>query len=240
MDRTQACGACDRGSIPLEGTIQNLVGKFSPRKFGKAAEPHESKPQNNLEKNIGSNHILILGEENFLIHLMKQISTQYANKIIATTASLLAIFTLTVLFWNRTSHNTVSISTPDEKNTAFIIFVITLLALYSIPLIVSLFTEKSENNKKWPIFEACTVVIGILIFVIFVSIPDLVPYPLNQDIVGSFLAYTAIVIAYSFMIKRLDNCWREQYRGGVLVNAIGVLIVGLIIFATSWIMIYFE
>src|SRR3989344_1068824 len=38
-----------------------------PRKFGKAAEPHCSKPQKNPEKNIGSNHIFILGEENFLI-----------------------------------------------------------------------------------------------------------------------------------------------------------------------------
>ena len=38
-----------------------------PRKFGKAAKPHRSKPQKNPEKNIGSNHILILGEENFLI-----------------------------------------------------------------------------------------------------------------------------------------------------------------------------
>ena len=38
-----------------------------PRKFGKAAEPHRSKPQKNPEKNIGSNHFLILGEENFLI-----------------------------------------------------------------------------------------------------------------------------------------------------------------------------
>ena len=41
--------------------------EFPPRKFGKAAEPHRSKPQKNPEKNIGSNHILILGEENFLI-----------------------------------------------------------------------------------------------------------------------------------------------------------------------------
>src|SRR3990167_8763562 len=38
-----------------------------PRKFGKAAEPHRSKPQKNPKKNIGSNHILILGGENFLI-----------------------------------------------------------------------------------------------------------------------------------------------------------------------------
>ena len=37
------------------------------RKFGKAAELHRSKPQKNPSKNIGSNHILILGEENFLI-----------------------------------------------------------------------------------------------------------------------------------------------------------------------------
>jgi len=38
-----------------------------PRKFGKAAKPHRSKPQKNPKKNIGSNHILILGKENFLI-----------------------------------------------------------------------------------------------------------------------------------------------------------------------------
>jgi len=34
---------------------------------GKAAKPHRSKPQKNPEKNIGSNHFLILWEEIFLI-----------------------------------------------------------------------------------------------------------------------------------------------------------------------------
>jgi len=48
-----------------------------PRKFGKAAEPHRSKPQKN-PKNIGSNHILILGEENFLILFMKTVGFIYA------------------------------------------------------------------------------------------------------------------------------------------------------------------
>ena len=38
-----------------------------PRESQNAAEPHRWKPQKNPEKNIGSNHILILGEENFLI-----------------------------------------------------------------------------------------------------------------------------------------------------------------------------
>ena len=46
--------------------------EFPPRKFGKAAEPHRSKPQKNPEKNIGSNHILILGEENFLIQIVRR------------------------------------------------------------------------------------------------------------------------------------------------------------------------
>ena len=49
-----------------------------PRKIRNAAparrsldadgEPHRSKPQKNPEKNIGLNHILILGEENFFNH----------------------------------------------------------------------------------------------------------------------------------------------------------------------------
>src|SRR3989344_8161370 len=42
----------------------------------KAAEPYRSKPQKNPEKNVGSNHILILGEENFLTKLMEQEKTK--------------------------------------------------------------------------------------------------------------------------------------------------------------------
>jgi hypothetical protein len=49
--------------------------EIPPRKSGKAAEPHRSKPQKNPEKNIGSNHILILGEENFLIQEVKRQET---------------------------------------------------------------------------------------------------------------------------------------------------------------------
>ena len=53
----------------LRGALLAACGgeEIPPRKFGKAAEPHRSKPQKNPEKNIGSNHILILGEEIFLI-----------------------------------------------------------------------------------------------------------------------------------------------------------------------------
>ena len=45
--------------IPFWCSILELVrthfsGKIPPRKFGKAAEPHRSKPQKNPEKNIGS------------------------------------------------------------------------------------------------------------------------------------------------------------------------------------------
>ena len=51
----------------LELVRTHFGEKTPPQKFGKTAEPHRSKPQKNPEKNIGSNHILILGEENFLI-----------------------------------------------------------------------------------------------------------------------------------------------------------------------------
>ena len=42
----------------LELVRTHFSEKIPPRKSGKAAEPHRSKPQKNLEKNIGSNHIL--------------------------------------------------------------------------------------------------------------------------------------------------------------------------------------
>jgi len=51
----------------LELVRTHFSEKIPTLKFGKAAEPHRSKPQKNPEKNIGSNHILILREENFLI-----------------------------------------------------------------------------------------------------------------------------------------------------------------------------
>ena len=49
----------------LELVRTHFPEKIPPRKFGKAAEPHRWKSQKNPEKNIGSNHILILGEEIF-------------------------------------------------------------------------------------------------------------------------------------------------------------------------------
>ena len=55
----------------LELVRTHFSEKIPPRKFGKAAEPHRSKPQKNPEKNIGPNHILILGEETFLILITK-------------------------------------------------------------------------------------------------------------------------------------------------------------------------
>jgi len=63
-----------RGSAQLEsrgdGTRSegDSPGKTSSEKSCyNEFKPHRSKPQKNPEKNIGSNHILILGEENFLI-----------------------------------------------------------------------------------------------------------------------------------------------------------------------------
>ena len=50
----------------LELVRMHFGKEIPPREFGKAAESHRSKPQKNPEKNIGSNHILILREENFL------------------------------------------------------------------------------------------------------------------------------------------------------------------------------
>ena len=46
--------------------------EIPPRKFGKAAKPHRSKPQKNPEKNIGSNHVLTeRRKKNFLINSTK-------------------------------------------------------------------------------------------------------------------------------------------------------------------------
>ena len=51
------------GSSPTPGTsILGLVRTYFEQNWWRA-KPHRSKPQKNPEKNIGSNHILILGEE---------------------------------------------------------------------------------------------------------------------------------------------------------------------------------
>ena len=53
-------GEGGRSILELVRTHFVAVGgeEFPPRKFGKAAKPHRSKPQKNPEKNIGSNHYL--------------------------------------------------------------------------------------------------------------------------------------------------------------------------------------
>jgi len=48
-------------------------GGNPPRKIRKAAEPHRSKPQKSPEKNIGANHVLIRGKENFLIQEVREL-----------------------------------------------------------------------------------------------------------------------------------------------------------------------
>jgi len=169
------------------------------------------------------------------------LNTRINGKATITIASgILAVCTFAIHFWNRTLNHTISSSTPDEKNVALIIFLSTLLLLYSMPFIVALLTKKIENNNTWPVFEICVAITGILIIVIFISVPDLVPYPLNQDIVGGILSYIAIVIAYSFMVKRFMSCLKVRSHAGIFINFMGILIMGILLFAGSWMIVYLE
>jgi len=59
---------------------KELGEEIPPRKFGKAAEPHRSKPQKNPEKNIDSNHILNLGERKFFNHMIKVDKPNFINQ----------------------------------------------------------------------------------------------------------------------------------------------------------------
>ena len=102
-------------TFPVWRSILELVrthfsGKFPPRKLGKAAparrslgaggEPYRSKPQKNPEKNIGSNHILIFGEENFLI-----INSKHMNQknIVLMFVLVVALGAITYFFISKNS-----------------------------------------------------------------------------------------------------------------------------------------
>ena len=54
----------------LELVRTHFSEKIPPRKFGKAAEPHRSKPPKSPEKQSARTIFYILGEENFLINLL--------------------------------------------------------------------------------------------------------------------------------------------------------------------------
>ena len=69
----ERCGSATfsnfRGGIFSEKCVRTIyrILHHKEKVWYNEFKPHRSKPQKNPEKNIGSNHILILGEENFLI-----------------------------------------------------------------------------------------------------------------------------------------------------------------------------
>ena len=111
-----------------------------PRKFGKATEPHRSKPQKNQEKNIGLNHILILGEEKFLIIKLM------TKKILIIMAVLVLLVIGALVFTNRNGFKSPLPSLTGEL---------------TIPEYVSIFLASSvENNERVPVLVLSAVAGG--------------------------------------------------------------------------------
>ncbi|MEX0649428.1 MAG: hypothetical protein WD200_00320 [Candidatus Andersenbacteria bacterium] len=157
-------------------------------------------------------------------------------------AILLAAVTYTIQIWNRSSQNTVGLSTPEQKKTALIIFISTLVALYITPFITALLTKRLSSVRKWPTLEILLVVAGIPIAIVMLFSSQLLPYPLNRGIfiAISSMVYVALIAAYSFMIKKLIDRWKDQRDGGMVMSIVGALILGLTIYIMNSIVVYFE
>ena len=136
----------------------------------------------------------------------------------------------------------VSLPTPEEKHAALLVFIITLIVSYGAALVLHLLSKEASADRRWPIYEIVVVVTGIFLGVMFISVSDLIPGSLGayQDVIGIFLAYVAMILAYTFAVKKGISSWRAGYWRGVLANASVVLVSGVIIFIVSWMTVYFE
>jgi len=165
----------------LELVRTHFSEKIPPRKFGKAAEPHRSKPQKNPEKNIGSNHILILGEENFLIIMNK-------SKLLA-----ISIFSLLIP----------SFAFASTGGAAFLvimalIFIVVLVGLF-IPVLAAYLLRKRSN----PFLVAIDIIISVILVLlidIFVPIYDI--FEMFNFLTTAFFVLVFILFISYFVAKR--------------------------------------
>ena len=164
------------------------------------------------------------------------------NGPIAMAAIALAVITFAVHGWNRISHHVVSLPTPEEKQAALLVFIITLIVGYGVAFVLHLLSKEASGDRRWPIYGIIAVVTGIFLSVMFISVGDLIPGSLGayQDVIGIFLAYVAMILAYTFAVKKAISSWRAGYWSGVIANASVVLVSGAIIFIISGMIVYFE
>lgn len=125
----------------------------------------------------------------------------------------------------------------EEKRIALLFFIITLLAIYGVPLVLALFTRKTNGDLRWPIYSAITLVVGFFLGILLVFRSDLGNY---QELLTVFLPYVAAIFAYSFATKKGIANLQARYWGKALANIGVVFTAGTIIFFVSWIMVYFE
>ena len=168
--------------------------------------------------------------------------TQISNRTFATAATLLAIITFAVHGYNRLSHHVVSTPSPDEKQAAFLFFMITTLVAFSVPIVLTVLKKQTRGDKNWPIYEAIAIAVGFFLAFVFAFVSDLIPGSLGayQDVVGVFLAYILVVNAYSFSISKVIASAREEQWYRVFASGGVLLLTGSTIFIVSWMMVYFE
>jgi len=161
------------------------------------------------------------------------------NKLTITAGILLGAVTFVVHGWNRISNNVVSLPTEGEKSIAFLVFIATILITFTVPFILYLFTKRNSGNSLWPIFEITLITIGVLLGVAFISIADLIPGP-YQDVIGVFLAYVLVVIAYLSTFKKAIVSLGSRSWGKLAANGGVMLLAATAIFVVGWMMVYFE
>ena len=168
-----------------------------------------------------------------------KLNKPFGNRTVAAGGVSLAIATFAVHGWNRLSHGVLSSPAASESNPPLLIFIITLLMIYIVPLALSLFAREAGADRGWPTRELIGVLIWIFLSLMFLFIPDLIGGE-YQDAVGGLLLYAAVILAYSFAIKKGIANWPVRNWGKSVANVGVVLISAFLIFIISWAMLYLE
>lgn len=165
-------------------------------------------------------------------------SIKYFYSSITVIIIFIAIIVFAINGSNRLFNDTVNLPTESQKNSAFFVFIISMLVGYFMPIILLFKIKKFSVNAGWPLHEFILLFIGVLFAISTIFISDLpIPY---QDIVGIFVLYIISLITYTFSLKKAIENVKIKSWNKVIATLILTLFSIIIFFIINWMIVYFE
>ncbi len=160
---------------------------------------------------------------------------------------VLAVATFAVLDWARRTYHVVSPHTQLEARLALVTWIGCLAAALIVPILIGRLSHLSSPARRWPLVETIGLIgtTGFSFSLLFFH--DVLPLEaslrlesLPLDLIATFLAYLAAILAYAFCARNVIAGWRAKQGLIVLANGATLSLAAMMILILSWAMIYVE